>query len=136
VTVVPGVTIGDGTIVGAGAVVTKDVPPHDRRRRARQDHPCHRIQRLLDRRDLAEPVNPNNGHQGSGFDQQTRPSSAWARVASCASSAPLRCQGVVWRAFGSVTGPIESTFALSAPHPESQATVRGWAFRHAGWVGR
>lgn len=27
VTVVPGVTIGDGAIVGAGSVVTKDVPP-------------------------------------------------------------------------------------------------------------
>ena len=26
VTVVPGVTIGDGAIVGAGSVVTKDVP--------------------------------------------------------------------------------------------------------------
>lgn len=25
-TVVPGITIGDGAIVGAGAVVTKDVP--------------------------------------------------------------------------------------------------------------
>ncbi len=26
--VLPGVTIGDGSIVAAGAVVTKDVPPH------------------------------------------------------------------------------------------------------------
>ena len=25
--VLPGVTIGDGTIVGAGSVVTKDLPP-------------------------------------------------------------------------------------------------------------
>jgi len=28
VTVLPGVSIGDGAVVGAGAVVTKDVPPH------------------------------------------------------------------------------------------------------------
>ena len=28
VTVLPGVTIGDGAIIAAGAVVTKDVPPN------------------------------------------------------------------------------------------------------------
>jgi acetyltransferase-like isoleucine patch superfamily enzyme len=27
-TILPGVTIGDGSIVAAGAVVTKDVPPN------------------------------------------------------------------------------------------------------------
>jgi acetyltransferase-like isoleucine patch superfamily enzyme len=27
-TILPGVTIGDGAVVGAGSVVTKDVPPH------------------------------------------------------------------------------------------------------------
>lgn len=28
VSVLPGVTIGEGTVIGAGSVVTKDIPPH------------------------------------------------------------------------------------------------------------
>nr|WP_280527410.1 hypothetical protein [Rothia nasimurium] len=27
-TILPGVTIADGSVIGAGAVITKDTPPH------------------------------------------------------------------------------------------------------------
>ena len=43
-TVCPGVTIGDGCVIGAGAVVTKDIPP----RTFAAGVPCKVIRELTD----------------------------------------------------------------------------------------
>lgn len=46
VVVVPGVSIGDGTVIGAGSVVTRDIPPNS----LAVGNPC-RVLRELDERD-------------------------------------------------------------------------------------
>ena len=46
VTILPGVSIGDDTVIGAGSVVTKDIPPSS----LAYGNPC-RVVRTLDRTD-------------------------------------------------------------------------------------
>ncbi len=45
VKILPGVTIGEGSVIGAGSVVTKDVPPHV----VAAGNPCRVLRSLRDR---------------------------------------------------------------------------------------
>ncbi|WP_252904562.1 hypothetical protein [Secundilactobacillus silagei] len=40
--ILPGVTIGEGTVIGAGSVVTKDIPDHV----VAVGNPCHVLRKI------------------------------------------------------------------------------------------
>lgn len=52
VAVLPGVTIGEGSVIGAGSVVTKDIPPHS----LAVGNPC-KVVRKIDNEVPSEALN-------------------------------------------------------------------------------
>ena len=60
VIVLPGVTIGDNSVIGAGSVVTKDIPPNT----VAVGSPC-RVMRELTQEQVANYIGVNSKHLSS-----------------------------------------------------------------------